>query len=65
MEEERRVFTVDEVAKILGITKNLVYRQVRAGTIPTVKVGDRYLIPCAAFEKWLNDCHLKAEAVSA
>ncbi len=53
MEGEKKVLTVDEVAKALGICRALAYRQVRAGIIPSVKVGDRYLVPVTQFEKFL------------
>ena len=59
MEGEKKVLTVDEVAKALGICRALAYRQVRAGIIPSVKVGDRYLIPRIAFERMLSECQVK------
>ena len=56
MENERKVLTVDEVAEKLGICSQLVRRQIKKGVIPCVKVGDRYLIPIVAFERWLAQC---------
>lgn len=56
MEGEKKVLTVDEVAKELGVCAHLVRRQIKKGVIPCVKVGDRYLIPRSAFEEWLKDC---------
>jgi len=56
MESERKVLTVDEVAEKLGICSQLVRRQIKKGVIPCVKVGDRYLIPIVAFERWLAEC---------
>ena len=61
MENERKVLTVDEVADKLGICSQLVRRQIKKGVIPCVKVGDRYLIPIVAFERWLAECN---EAIS-
>ena len=55
MEKERKVLTVDEVAEKLGICSQLVRRQIKKGVIPCVKVGDRYLIPVVAFERWLAE----------
>ena len=57
MENERKVLTVDEVADKLGICSQLVRRQIKKGVIPCVKVGDRYLIPVVAFERWLAECN--------
>ena len=56
MRDKPRVFTVEQVAKELGVSRNLIYRQVKSGVIPSVKVGDRYLIPVLAFERWLLEC---------
>jgi len=56
MKSERKVLTVDEVAEKLGICSQLVRRQIKQGVIPCVKVGDRYLIPIVAFERWLAEC---------
>lgn len=54
MGDEKAVLSAEEVAKILGICQALVYRQIRVGNIPSVRLGDRYLIPKAAFERWLS-----------
>lgn len=43
-----------ELAKELGISINLAYRQVREGRIYSIKCGDRYLIPKKAFEELLS-----------
>ena len=57
MEKQRKVLTVNEVADKLGICSQLVRRQIKKGVIPCVKVGDRYLIPIVAFERWLAECN--------
>jgi len=57
MDKERKVLTVNEVAEKLGICTQLVRRQIKKGVIPCVKVGDRYLIPKIAFERWLTECN--------
>ena len=54
MENEREILTVKEVAEKLGICTHLVRRQIKKGVIPCVKLGDRYLIPKVAFERWLT-----------
>jgi excisionase family DNA binding protein len=54
MDYERLTFTVDECAKKLGIGRQLAYDQVRAGRIPSIKVGRRLLIPRRSLEKLLN-----------
>jgi excisionase family DNA binding protein len=42
---EREVMTVKEVIAFLGMDSDAVYRAVRRGTIPSIKVGRKYLIP--------------------
>jgi excisionase family DNA binding protein len=52
--EVKRVLTPEEVALELNVSRNLIYRQLRRGEIPHVKVGDLYLISRVAFDEWLN-----------
>jgi excisionase family DNA binding protein len=54
MDKEKNVLTVEDLAKELGISRNLVYRQVRSGKIYSIKLGDRYLIPLKTLEKLLE-----------
>jgi excisionase family DNA binding protein len=53
MGEVKKVLSVAELAKELGISLPLAYRQVRSGKIYSVKCGDRYLVPVRALEKLL------------
>ena len=54
METEKKVLTVEELAKELRISKNLAYRQVREGKIYSIKCGDRYLIPVRSLDELLS-----------
>ncbi|MDA0221347.1 MAG: helix-turn-helix domain-containing protein [Proteobacteria bacterium] len=45
--------TVDEAAVILGIGRNAAYEGVRAGTIPSIRIGKRILIPNVALDQLL------------
>jgi len=49
----KRVIFPEDIAQETGLGLNLVYRLLRAGKIPHVKAGDRYLISRENFEKWL------------
>jgi len=51
---ERVTVTVTEVAKMLGISKMTAYSAVRDGSIPSVRVGRRVLVPKAALERLLT-----------
>ncbi|MDA1174640.1 MAG: helix-turn-helix domain-containing protein [Chloroflexi bacterium] len=53
MEPKRLTMTVDEAAVILGIGRNAAYEGVRAGTIPSIRIGKRILIPNVALDQLL------------
>lgn len=42
---ERRTFTVDEVAQLLGVASATIYRNIARGRILAVRVGRRIVIP--------------------
>ncbi len=46
--------TVEEVARRLGIGRDLAYRAVRAGDIPSIRIGRRILVPKAELERLLR-----------
>jgi excisionase family DNA binding protein len=50
----RKTLTVREAAEWLGIGINAAYAGVKAGTIPSLQVGDRFLVPRVALEKKLE-----------
>lgn len=52
---ERLTYSVVEVAKMLGIGRNLAYQLVQDGKIDSFRIGDkRILIPKAVLEKFLS-----------
>ncbi len=51
---ERRTMTVDEVAKVLGLGRNAAYNAVKSGEIPSIRIGNKYLIPMAAIDAMLE-----------
>lgn len=54
-EEEDRLLTVDEAAKILNLPKDAVYR--RADDFPfTVRLGRRLRFSLLGLQKFLTDC---------
>ncbi len=46
--------TIPQLAKIMGISRVTVYRKVKAGQIPAVKVGHTYIISDAEITKVLS-----------
>ena len=47
----RPFLTPKEVADVLRITRQTVYRQIDLGEIPAVRVGKSYRIPRSEFEE--------------
>lgn len=52
------VYTVAEVAELLGLALGGAYELVRDGTIPARKLGGRWVIPKTRFHAWLNDTEM-------
>jgi excisionase family DNA binding protein len=44
---ERLAYSVDEAARLSGLTRDLLYDQMRRGSLPYVKIGRRRLIPAS------------------
>ena len=51
---EKMVYTIQEVAEMLGISRSYAYELVRNGTIPVLELGKKRVIPKEKFNKWLN-----------
>ncbi len=48
MAERSLVFTVEEAATVLGISRALGYELIRKGRIPSLRLGRRIVVPRAA-----------------
>jgi excisionase family DNA binding protein len=46
---ERLTFTVDEVARLLGISRSAAYDSIARGEIPSLNIGRRVLVPREPF----------------
>jgi len=47
----RRFFTVAEAAELLGLSEPTVYRAIRSGEFPAIKVRGRYVVPAKAIDE--------------
>jgi excisionase family DNA binding protein len=47
-------YTVDEVARLLNLSRGATYERVRDGSIPAQRMGRRWLIPRRRFHAWLD-----------
>lgn len=54
----KRVYTIEEVAKILGLGRNAAYVAARADRLPvrTIKIGRRLMVSKAALDRLVADC---------
>lgn len=52
--EETLGWTVDEAAQLLRIGRNTAYTAVKTGEIPSIRVGERIIIPKVALQKKLE-----------
>jgi excisionase family DNA binding protein len=50
---ESLTLTVEETAKLLGISRNTAYSLVAQGTIPSLRLGKRLVIPRMQLERLL------------
>ena len=54
MKQESLTLTIKEVAGALNISRGLAYKAVRDGSIPTIRIGRRLLVPRRALDKLLE-----------
>jgi excisionase family DNA binding protein len=52
--DEKRAFHVKEAARVYGWSRSTLYKMMKEGTLRTVKIGGRRLIPRDALEALLN-----------
>lgn len=47
--------TVADAARVIGLSKSTISELARSGTIPSLRVGSRVLVPVKALEQWVED----------
>jgi excisionase family DNA binding protein len=52
--QERPTLTVKEVSKLLGIGRDKAYELIKNGTIPSLPIEGRYIVPTANLWTFLN-----------
>jgi excisionase family DNA binding protein len=52
--DEKIVLSVEEVRRILGLSRGLTYEAIHNGEIPSIRIGHRILIPKVALERKLE-----------
>ncbi len=51
---EKLVYSVEETAVVLDIGRNLAYEGVKNGDIPSIRIGNRIVVPKLALQKMLG-----------
>ena len=54
--ENKLVYSVIEMAELLGIGRSKAYELVRSRTIPSLRLGRRMVIPKLALSRLLAEC---------
>jgi excisionase family DNA binding protein len=52
-DSQRQTLSVEEAGKILGISRGAAYAYAKDGSLPTIRLGSRLLVPKAALDKML------------
>ena len=55
---ERRTYTVDDVAQILGVGRTSAYHLVNEGHFKVVRIGNAIRISKRSFDEWLDSLEL-------
>lgn len=50
---ERLTYTVEEVASLLGVSRSAAYQAVRTGELPSIRLGQRIIIPKKKIEEMM------------
>ncbi len=58
--KERKFFTVSQLVEYLGqgvISRGTIYLMIKKGDIPTVRIGERILIPASWVDQFINNAN--------
>lgn len=53
MAQDKRTYTVEEAAALLGIGRNSTYEAIARGEVPSIRIGRRILVPKLALDRML------------
>jgi excisionase family DNA binding protein len=60
-EKNRLILSVEEVSRLLGLSRGLTYEAIRTGQIPSIRIGRRILIPRTRLYQLLDNAHICAD----
>jgi excisionase family DNA binding protein len=62
---ERLAYSIDEAARLTGLSRDLLYDEMRRGHLPYVKVGRRRLITRHHLQEFLGDASSETKPTPA
>lgn len=62
MDNDRLTLTVEEAARLLGISRALAYELVARGEVPGIRLGRRIVVPRRALDTLLDTTTTEASA---
>lgn len=58
MNEQKLTVTPAEAAKMIGVSRPVVYDLCHSGDLPCIQIGRRILIPIDRLRMWLNETNV-------
>ena len=55
MTVEKKTYSVEEAAQVVGISARYMYDLVRTEGFPVIRIGRRLLIPITGLNRWLEE----------
>jgi excisionase family DNA binding protein len=52
-DSQRQTLSVEDAGEILGLSRGAAYARAKDGSLPTIRMGKRLLVPKAALDKML------------
>ena len=52
-DSERLAYSIADVSDALDVSKPMIVRLIKSGTLPAFRVGKRWLIPAQSLNAWL------------
>lgn len=65
MSDEAITVSVDEAARMLGVSRAALYPRITSGEIPSVTLGRRRLVPVEGLREWVERGATPAEQAPA
>lgn len=59
--EDLKIYTLDEVSKILKLTKRTLYTYLKAGDLKAVKIGKYWRVPQENLKDFIEKCAEKRD----